>query len=292
MIVIPIENHPTNIPHCMVLIKSIRDTMKEDVIIVNHNNSKLPQYFIDFLKNETLLNISLTNNKYYYKKQCYFLLKCEVLKYIADNYKPPYCLIDPDNIVLKDFKGEGNIVFKTPMDISTELIMSLFVSYPENLNVHYNTQVIFSDNKEFIYDWYNNSHKIAQFGINHPNKIIGNRFQHYCEELGMTLTAQKHQITNNKVIDAYLGNDVKTDCAIYHYDYAKILKQISKKYYFIYHLFGKDNDENRDMGITINNKDKIKQELIDFTDNNILSELSQETKNVLHIEEYDFGTRI
>ena len=299
-IIIPIENHPTNVQHLVVLLNNIKEVVKRDheVIIVNHNDSKLPEGFLKSISSEYLININLTNDKFYYKNESYFMLKPEIFKYIIDRFEPPYFFIDPDNIILKDIPplGTGEVlIYETPLEgysgEVTKLLLEMFQMGGLDIPFkHFNTHCIYTDSKEFVKDWYKTSKDIALFGKHHINKTLGNRYQHFCEELAVTLLCDKYDI-KNKYFDGYLDKFEKPgpECVVYHYDFYDNLKKLNDKYSRIYRYFGNIPKHKATKDAMIEDFDLVRNEIKRFI---FCAEepKSQPAKNILRWnEEYNFN---
>jgi len=266
-IVIPIENHKQLLVQTIILIRSIRQNIpNRRVLIINHNNSNIPEWFIKLLDDEELINISLTNNKWYYKKEAYFLLMPETLKYVNENYNlDAYLFLDPDTIITESLPPASNSVdvFKTPMNEYTDLLLYMFsIEHPviKKNYTHFDTFCIYSKNKDFINDWYEESVKLSKF-----KSKINERFQHFCEELAITILMDKYTITS-QVSNAFLDTEPIMFKPVYHYDNLKnIYNHLPKKDKILVDVILKGEYMGEDKHYrVINNLDVIKKEIEDF----------------------------
>jgi len=274
---------PGLVPQLVILVESIHKNFNIDykMFLVNHNNSIIPKElskFIEKYDNVTLLNIELTNDKFYYKKECFFLLMPEVFNFVVNEYPDldGYVFLDPDVYVssaLPQIKNGETYVFKAGLLNEQSKMMGywfesiLETSYKE----HYDTFFIYTKNQDFARLWLEESINIAKKGISSTNKIVGRSLQHFCEELAIEVLTKRVSILDafeHNFANAYLGDGIDSNFPIYHYDYFSVLLKMSipNRFKVLFRIFGSDDEEKQEVNIYLSVEENaiVKQELDEF----------------------------
>jgi len=291
--IFPIEAHPNTIPQLVVALESIKNNFDKEhrIIVVNHNNSVLPDIFVRFIEkydNVTLLNIELTNNKFYYKTECFFLLMPEVFNFVVNEYPDldGYVFLDPDVYCvssLPKINNEDVYVFKTPESVEESMLTYCFTKFlDESYKEHYDTFFIYTKNQDFARLWLEESINIAKKGIAHKNIVINYRLQNFCEEIAIYLLEKKFRFIVDarelNYTNAYINKDITfVDYSFYHYDYYSVLERmdIPKKYKILFNLYGTDIAIEKSIHIPIESVSKVKKEIDDLIEHEIVPVLDE-----------------
>jgi len=309
IIIFPIENMPNITSQLVVAIESIIDNFKNtkyEIIVVNHNHSKLPKTILKYIESKKEVRIihkKLTNNKFYYKTESHFMVMPEVFNYVVDHFRDEsYLFLDPDVYVNKDLppiNENETYVFKQPLNFGGEALnywncKILNEIYPH----HYDTFFIYTSDKDFAKKWLGESTRIAKMGINHKDRVVGNRLQHFCEECSIqTLINKGYSIKDAKeffLANAYLNKEIQwKGYSVYHYDYSKILNMmdINPKYKTLYRVVGGRLDEESEKNLTFDDKllELVKREIDNYLEKNIKPSLKETLFIMRFGKDYDFS---